>query len=50
MNIADQLEKHAGQELQHALTIAPNRLSWKDTDGFSRAGKDLRRSEANTPL
>ena len=33
MNIADELVKHAHQELEHALIISPaDRLSWQDAD------------------
>ena len=43
MNIATELEEHAEQELQHALTISQaNRLSRRNADRDAEAGQDLR--------
>jgi bacterioferritin (cytochrome b1) len=36
MSIAAELKKHAQQELNHALIISTNRLSWRDAYGSSQ--------------
>ena len=42
MNIADQLEQHAHQELQHALILlAADRLSRQDAERHAEAGEGL---------
>ena len=51
MNIANQLQQHATEELNHALTIlAADRLSWCDADGAAQSRKGLGQSEGNAAL
>ena len=39
MNIADELEEHAKQELEHALTISPKSTTWAACRPRRRAGE-----------